>query len=111
MFKMETSKIYANSLSDALRDFNDNINSSDASSVGGLMSSVISFAVPLSVFSVFILLVLAAYKLMTSQGNPDKLKEGQEVITNAIIGFLFILLSVAILLLISNLFSINIGGQ
>jgi len=101
-------KIYANTLSDALQEVN---NLSEASDVGSFMDSIISLAIPLSVFSVFALLSFAAYQLMTSQGNPDKLKQGKEVITNAIIGFLFIIMSVAILLLISNLFGININGS
>ena len=101
-------KIYANSLSDALQEVN---NLSEASDVSSFMDSVISLAVPLAVFSVFGLLAFAAYQLMTSQGDPDKLKQGKEVITNAIVGFLFILMSVAILLLISNLFGINISGS
>lgn len=108
MFMIHATKIYANSLSDALGEVN---NLSEASDVGSFMDSVISLAIPLAVFSVFALLAFAAYQLMTSRGDPDKLKQGKEVITNAIIGFLFILMSVAILLLLSNLFGINISGN
>jgi len=108
MFTIETAKVYANSLSDALQEVN---NLSESSDVGSFMDSVIAIAVPLSVICVFVLLAFAAYQLMTSQGDPDKLKQGKEVITNAIVGFLFILMSVAILLLISNLFGINISGN
>lgn len=108
MFMINSTKIYANSLSEALNSVS---NISETSSVDSFMDSIISLAIPLSVFSVFILLSLAAYQLMTSRGDPDKLKQGKEVITNAVIGFLFILMSVAILLLLSNLFGINIGGR
>jgi hypothetical protein len=105
---INSTKIYANSLSEALNSVS---NISETSSVDSFMDSIISLAIPLAVFSVFILLSLAAYQLMTSRGDPDKLKQGKEVITNAVIGFLFILMSVAILLLLSNLFGINIGGR
>lgn len=105
---INTTKIYASSLSDALKGINDAANASD---VGSFMDSIVSLAVPLAAFSVFVLLAFAAYQLMTSRGDPDKLKQGKEVITNAIIGFLFVLMSVAILLLISNLFGIDISGQ
>lgn len=108
MFMINTEKIYAQSLNDALQGLND---AAQADSVGGFMDSVISIAIPLAGISVLVLLVFAAYQLMTSGGNPDKLKEGREVITNAIIGFLFVLMSVAILLLLSNLFGIDIGGR
>ncbi len=105
---INTGKIYAQSLSDALQGLDDAAN---ADSVGGIMDSVIAIAIPLAAVSVVLLLVFAAYKLMTSGGNPDKLKEGKEVITNAVIGFLFVLMSVAILLLLSNLFGIDISGR
>ena len=105
---INTTKIYASSLSDALNGLYDAANSSD---VGSFMDSVISIAVPLAAFSVFVLLAFAAYQLMTSRGDPDKLKQGKEVITNAIIGFLFVLMSVAILLLLSNLFGIDLGER
>ena len=48
---------------------------------------------------------------MTSKGNPDKLNEAREQIANAVIGFVFIILSVAILILLSNILKINISGQ
>jgi hypothetical protein len=108
MFMMNTGKIYAQSLNDALQGLE---NATNSNSIGGVMDSVIEIAIPLAAVSVVILLVFAAYKLMTSQGNPDKLKEGKEVISNAIIGFLFVLMSVAILLLLSNLFGIDISGR
>jgi hypothetical protein len=105
MFGLQVSKIYASSLSETLSSGVSNISGSDT--VSSFTTSLLSFAIPLAVFSVFILLAFAAFQLMTSQGNPDKLKEGKEVITNAIIGFVFILLSVAILMLISNIFGIK----
>lgn len=101
-------KIYASSLSDVLTNFQ---GTTESGGVDTFMSSIISVAIPLAVVSVFVLLSFAAFKLMTSQGNPDKLKEAKDQITNAIIGFLFIILSVAILMLLSNILGINISGQ
>lgn len=106
MLTIETTKIYASSLTDALLDNTDELARSEG--VGDFINNLINLAIPLAVLSVFLLLAFAGYQLMTSQGNPDKLKEGKEVITNAIIGFVFILLSVAILLLISNIFDLRI---
>ncbi len=47
-------------------------------------------------------IVLSGYKLMTSQGDPQKTKEGQEQLTAAILGIFFILLSAAIIRIILN---------
>ncbi len=107
MFTMEPTKVYASTLTDVLLGDAEN-RISNTTGVGGFIDTLIGFAIPLAVLSVFVLLVFASYQLITSQGNPDKLKEGKEVITNAIIGFIFVILSVAILLLLSEIFGINI---
>ncbi len=105
---INSSKIYASSLSDTLNSGSSSLtNSTDISS---FVTALLNLAIPLSVVCVVVLLVFAGYQLMTSAGNPDKLKESKEVITNAIIGFLVVLMSVAILLLISNIFDLPISG-
>lgn len=53
------------------------------------------------------LILAGAYKVMTSQGDPAKLKDGKEMITAAVIGTLFLLLSLSILRFILNNF---LGG-
>ena len=73
-----------------------------------LIEAIVDIAVPLAIICVVVLVVYAGYMLMSSQGNPDKLKEGKEILTNAIIGFLVVLLSVAILLIISNTLGLDI---
>jgi phosphatidylglycerophosphatase A len=76
--------------------------------MGELVSSIISIALPLASFVTVILLVVAGYKMISSQGNPDKLKDAKDMITNAIIGLVFILLSVSILALISSIFNLGV---
>ncbi len=106
---INSSKIYASSLSDILNNLQ--TQTEDSNGLGSFMEAIINFAIPLSAVSVFVLLSFAAYKLMTSQGNPDKLQDAKEQISNAIIGFIFIILSVAILALLSNILNIDISGN
>ena len=73
-----------------------------------LVDQIVKIAVPLATICVVVLVVYSGYMLMSSQGNPDKLKEGKEILTNAIIGFLVVLLSVAILLIISDTLGLSI---
>ena len=107
-------RVYANSLgselSDSLGGLGDSLEEGvdSESATRALIDRVVQIAVPLAVISVVVLVVYASYILMSSQGNPDKIKEGKEVMTNAIIGFLFILLSVAILLLLSETLGLEI---
>jgi len=50
------------------------------------------------------LILYGVFIVTTSGGNPDKLKMGSEIITSAVIGLIFILLSVFLM----NLIGINI---
>lgn len=106
-------RVYASSLgselSEGLRGFS-NPRGTQAGDIveEEIIERFIQIAVPLAVICVVVLVVYAAYMLMSSQGNPDKIKEGKEVLTNAIIGFLVILLSVAILLLIAQTLNLDI---
>ncbi len=51
---------------------------------------------------IFIIILVAGYKLMTSQGDPDKVKNAREQLTAAIVGFIFIIFSLVILELITR---------
>ena len=72
------------------------------------VDAIVQIAVPVAVLCLVVLVVYSGYMLISSQGNPDKLREGKEVLTNAIIGFFIVILSVVILLLISNSLGLNI---
>ncbi|WKZ30700.1 MAG: hypothetical protein QY318_02530 [Candidatus Dojkabacteria bacterium] len=93
-------RIYADALSDRIDDVTDSRNEDD------LVSSILRLAVPLAITALVALFVFAGYQMLTSQGNPDKLNEARETITNAVLGFLLIALSVAILVLIQNVLQI-----
>ena len=45
----------------------------------------------------FLLIVFAGIQIMTSSGNPEKLKAGKELITSAVMGLIFIILSLFLL--------------
>lgn len=45
----------------------------------------------------FLLMIMGAFQMITSAGNPDNVKKGREQFNSAIIGLLFILFSVLIL--------------
>jgi hypothetical protein len=48
----------------------------------------------------FILIVIGAFQIILSAGNPDRVKAGKEMITSAIAGLLLIIFSVFILKII-----------
>lgn len=51
---------------------------------------------------VIILIIRSGYKLMFSQGNPEKVQEAREELTSAIVGLLFIIFSFVLLQFITN---------
>ena len=48
----------------------------------------------------FLLIVYAGFMVMTSSGNPERLKAGQELLTSAVSGLVLLILSIFILSLI-----------
>jgi len=48
----------------------------------------------------FLLILIAGFQIMTSQGSPDKLQAGKELLTSAIVGIILIIFSIFILELI-----------
>ena len=100
-------KAYA-SLGSTLSDNLKSLEDANATDEYGLVEIVKNIAIPLSVICVVLLLIYGGYMLMSSKGDPDKLQEAKQVITNAIIGFVVILLCVAILILISNTLGLGI---
>lgn len=68
--------------------------------------SIIKIAVSLGGGLALVLMLYGVFVITTSAGIPDKLKEGQEIITSAISGLIFIILSVFLL----NFIGINILG-
>lgn len=51
---------------------------------------------------VIILIIRSGYKLMFSQGNPEKVQEAKDELTSAIVGLLFIIFSFVLLQFITN---------
>ncbi len=106
-FTMFSSRIYAASLSGALSDKlnEDTLNNIDNEK--SFVQWIIDISIPLGITCAFALLVYAGFMMVTSSGNPDKLKESREVITNAVIGFVVIMLSVTLLYLIKDTIGLN----
>ncbi|HOK59497.1 MAG TPA: hypothetical protein PK432_00790 [Candidatus Dojkabacteria bacterium] len=99
-------KIYASQITEKVGELISGIEKSNPgeTNVESIMQDIIDIALPLSVLAAALLMAFAAYKMITSQGNPDKLKDAREQIGNAITGLVFILVSAALLLLIGGIF-------
>ena len=101
-------KVYAQNLGDAIEGGIRELEGGSDIDQFKFVDSIVDIAVPVAGLCLVVLVVYSGYMLISSQGNPDKLREGKEVLTNAIIGFFIVILSVVILLLISNSLCLNI---
>ncbi len=61
------------------------------------MGWILGWAVGVGGGIAFLLIVYASFMVMTSQGVPDRLKAGQELLTSAISGLIMLIFSVFIL--------------
>jgi len=62
-----------------------------------LLTSITAILYPLAIILGMGYLIMGGYKLMSSQGSPEAVKGAQEMISSAIIGMVFIILSATIL--------------
>lgn len=63
----------------------------------GFVKSIFGIILSLSGGVALLLIIFSGYKLMLSQGNPEKAQEAKETLTAAIVGLLFIIFSLVIL--------------
>ncbi len=62
-----------------------------------LTRDVLTFVAAISGGLAFLMMLLGAFQMLTSQGNPDSLNAGRERLTSAVIGLLFVIFSVLLL--------------
>ena len=94
--------VFADALSDQLNNLQD---SSDEQS---FVTNIYQVSLPLAGLALFFLGAYAGFILLTSQGNPEKINEAREIITNAVVGFGLITLSVALLLVLQEVLDLNL---
>ena len=70
------------------------------SSKEDFLSFILKWAVGIGGGIAFLLIIYAGFMIMTSAGNPERLKAGQELLTSAISGLILLIFSVVILKII-----------
>ncbi len=68
----------------------------------GFTKWLLGFILSISGGIVILIIIISGYKLMTSQGDPEKVKNARDQLTAAIVGLLFIIFSLALLELITR---------
>jgi len=79
-------------------------------SLGELITQLLPLIFVLAGLTLFIFLIIGGFGLLTSAGNPDKMKTAQGKITSAIIGFVIIFISYWLMRILEIVFGISILG-
>lgn len=66
----------------------------------GFIRSIFTILLSLAGGIALLLIIVSGYRLMTSQGNPERVQGAREQLTSAIVGLLFIIFSLSILTII-----------
>jgi hypothetical protein len=67
---------------------------------GEFVTTLLQFGSGIAGGIAFLLIIIGGFQIVMSAGNPEKLNEGKELITSAIVGLLFIIFSIFLLKLI-----------
>ena len=100
------SKVHAESLQGK---FGELVGTTAGGGFEDFVKAFVQFAVPLGVFCALVLLGFAAFAMITSAGNPDKLKDAREIATNAVIGAIMVGMGVIVLSLLDARLGLNIN--
>jgi len=74
----------------------------DVSSPEAFVNKILTFALGIGGGIAILLIIIGGVQVLTSAGNPDKVKAGQELITSAVSGLLLIIFAVFLLKLIGK---------
>jgi len=76
--------------------------------IGDIISTLLPYIFVIAGLALFIFLIIGGFGLLTSGGNPDKIKSAQGKITSAIIGFVIIFVSYWLVRILEIVFGIDI---
>ena len=76
--------------------------------IGSIVTELLKYIFVLAGLTLFILLIIGGFSLLTSGGSPDKMKAAQGKITSAVIGFVIIFISYWLVRILEIVFGISI---
>lgn len=80
------------------------------STIGDILSGLLPYIFVIAGLTLFILLIMGGFGLLTSAGSPDKVKAAQGKITSAIIGFVIIFIAYWLMRILEIVFGLNLLG-
>ena len=84
-------------------------NWSGQNKVGLIVSQLLHYVTAFTGLILFGMLIFGGFTLLTSVGNPDKVKQGQGMIVSALIGFAIIFIAYWIMQILQIMFGLKLG--
>ena len=79
--------------------------------IGDIINMVLPYVFVIAGLILLVMLILGGIQLMTSAGNPDKVKAGSGRITHALIGFLIVFITYFVSQLVQVMLGVNFLGS
>lgn len=79
--------------------------------IGGLIAAIVPYIFYVAGIALLICLIMGGFQMMTSRGDPKAMQAAQAKITNALIGFVIIIIAFFIVQLLGQLLNLNIFSQ
>jgi len=76
--------------------------------LGDLISKLIPYIYIFAGFAMIIVIITGGYDILTSQGTPEKTKAGFDKIAKGITGFILVVASYFVVMLVEGIFKIKI---
>lgn len=79
--------------------------------IGGVFSALLPYVFVLSGLALLLYLIMGGFEMLTSAGDPERVKKAQGKVTHAVIGFVLIFLSYWLVQLFEAILGIEILGS
>ena len=87
----------------------DNFAFTTNNTLGGVLNSLVPYVMGIVGIILFFMIVAGGYTLLTAVGNPEKVKKGQALLTNALIGFIVIFAGYWIMQALQIIFGLDLS--
>lgn len=76
-----------------------------------IVNEIMKYIFPFAGLILFFMLIAGGFRLLTAAGNEEKIKKGQQQLTNAVIGFIIVFIAFWLIKLIEFVFGVSIFGN
>ena len=78
-------------------------------SLSGILQSIIPYTLAFAGIILFLMLIFGGITMLTSAGNPEGVKKGQQMLVNALLGFVIIFVAFWIMQALQIIFGLELG--